>query len=281
MTRALVTVALSGDAGDELFCGYNRYLVSRRTWDAAARIPAPLRAGLGRALTSVSPTTWDRLSRLPLAPHIPALGDKVHKVGRMLRTPLGVADVYRESSEEWSGRLPLTSASRLTATIDSPPELRGTSEERMMHWDMQGYLPNDILVKVDRAAMAASLETRVPLLDHRVVEQAWRMPLRFKAQGGQGKWALRQILYRYVPRELIERPKAGFAIPIGAWLRGPLRDWAEGLLSHEALSEQPALDAAAIRARWSEHLSGTHDRTASLWGVLMFQAWSREWAATR
>lgn len=147
-----------------------------------------------------------------------------------------------------------------------------------MHWDMQSYLPNDILTKVDRAAMAASLETRVPLLDHRVIELAWRMPLAFKVRDGQGKWALRQILYRYVPRQLIERPKAGFAIPIGAWLRGPLRDWAESLLSPDALAGQPALDAAAIQKRWAEHLSGTHDRTASLWGVLMFQAWTREWA---
>ncbi len=137
----------------------------------------------------------------------------------------------------------------------------------------------DILTKVNRAAMAASLETRVPLLDHRVVEQVWRTPLAFKVRDSQGKWTLRQILYRYVPRALIERPKAGFAIPIGAWLRGPLRDWAEVLLSADARAEPPTLDSAAIRARWGEHLAGTHDRTASLWGVLMSQAWAREWHA--
>lgn len=281
LTRRSVTVALSGDAGDELFCGYNRYLVSRRTWDNAARIPGPLRRGIGKVLTSVSPAAWDRLSGLPVVPNISQLGDKAHKVGRMLQTPLGVADIYRASSEEWAGRLPLTSSKRLAAGIDAPPELRDSAQERMMHWDMQSYLPGDILVKVDRAAMSASLETRVPLLDHRVVEQAWRTPLEFKMRGGkgggQGKWALRQILYRYVPKELIERPKAGFAIPIGTWLRGPLREWAEELLSDAALAEQPALDARMIRARWAEHLSGTHDRTGSLWGVLMFQAWAREW----
>lgn len=279
MTRRSVTVALSGDGGDELFCGYNRYLVSRRCWDAAARLPASFRAGIGRALTRLSPAGWDRLTALPLVPGIPLLGDKAHKLGRMLQTPLGIADIYRASSEEWSGDLPLAAPARLAAGIDAPPALRPTAQERMMHWDMRSYLPDDILTKVDRAAMAASLETRVPLLDHRVVEQAWRTPLAFKLRGGQGKWALRQILYRYVPRALIERPKAGFAIPIGRWLRGPLRDWAEELLSAAALAEQPALDAAAIRRRWAEHVAGTHDRTASLWGVLMFQAWAREWAA--
>lgn len=281
LTRRSVTVALSGDAGDELFCGYNRYLVSRRYWDMAGRLPAPVRGTLGTALTAVSPGRWDSLTRLPLVPRIGQLGDKVHKVGRMLQTPLGIADIYRASSEEWAGRLPLATSVRLAAGIDTPPELRDTAQEQMMHWDMQSYLPNDILVKVDRAAMAASLETRVPLLDHRVVEQAWATPLDFKMRGGTGKWALRQILYRYVPRELIERPKAGFAIPIGAWLRGPLRDWAEDLLSPSALAEQPSLDATTIRTRWAQHLAGTHDRTASLWGVLMFQAWARAWAQNR
>lgn len=279
LTRQSVTVALSGDAGDELFCGYNRYLVSRRTWDRAARIPEPVRRRLGKALTSISPSRWDSLTRLPAVPSISQLGDKVHKVGRMLQTPLGIADIYRASSEEWAGRLPLTSSARLAAGIDTPPALRDTAQEQMMHWDMQSYLPNDILVKVDRAAMSASLETRVPLLDHRVVEQAWASPLEFKMRGGQGKWALRQILYRYVPKEMIERPKAGFAIPIGTWLRGPLREWAEDLLSDSALAEQPALDAAMIRGRWAEHIAGTHDRTGALWGVLMFQAWAREWTA--
>ncbi|QQV78457.1 asparagine synthase (glutamine-hydrolyzing) [Sphingomonas aliaeris] len=279
LTRRSVTVALSGDAGDELFCGYNRYLVSRGTWDGIARIPAPVRGGIGKALTSVSPSTWDKLAGVPLVPKISMLGDKVHKLGRMLQNPLSTADIYRASSEEWAGRLPLSSTRRLQAGIDPPATLRNTAQEQMMHWDMQSYLPNDILTKVDRAAMSASLETRVPLLDHRVVEQAWRTPLQFKMRDGQGKWALRQILYRYVPKALIERPKAGFAIPIGAWLRGPLRDWAEGLLSEAALAEQPALDAPAIRGAWAQHLAGTHDRTASLWGVLMFQAWSREWGA--
>lgn len=274
LTRQSVTVALSGDAGDELFCGYNRYLVGPRYRDRSARLPAPLRKGIGRGLTALSPAAWDRLARLPLVPTISMLGDKAHKVGRMLQVPPRNEDVYRTFTEEWGGHPPVIC---LDAITDDLPALRDTAQEQMMHWDMQTYLPGDILTKVDRAAMSASLETRVPLLDHRVVEQAWATPLQYKMRGGQGKWALRQILYRYVPKELIERPKAGFAIPIGTWLRGPLHDWAEDLLSAQALAQQPALDASAIRARWAEHLAGTHDRTASLWGVLMFQAWSREW----
>jgi asparagine synthase (glutamine-hydrolysing) len=166
-----------------------------------------------------------------------------------------------------------------TPRVEQRPVLGQSAEEQMMFWDATSYLPDDILAKVDRASMSASLETRVPFLDHRVVEQAWRIPLAFKIRNGQGKWILRQILYRHVPRELIERPKAGFAVPIGTWLRGPLKDWAESLLSADMLAKQPVLDSDLIRVRWAEHLAGTHDRTASLWGILMFQAWSREWQA--
>jgi asparagine synthase (glutamine-hydrolysing) len=279
MTRRSVTVALSGDAGDELFCGYNRYLVSRRVWDMARAIPGPLRHAVGRGVCAVAPDRWDRIARLPMMPAIPMLGVKAHKFGRMLRTPLGTADIYRTSSEEWQDGVPVTIPGRLPSRIDDPPRTRATAEERMMHWDMMAYLPDDILTKVDRAAMASGLETRVPFLDHRVVEQAWRTPLRYKRRDGQGKWVLRQILYRYVPRTLIERPKAGFAIPIGAWLRGPLRDWAEALLSEAALDQDAALDRVAIRRRWVQHLAGTHDWTASLWGVLMYRAWAIAWAA--
>ncbi len=279
MTRRAVKVALSGDAGDELFGGYNRYLVSRRMWDTAARIPAPVRAGLGRAIEAVSPHAWDRLGRLPFMPSLPMLGVKAHKIGRMMRTPVGTLDIYQAASEEWHGQHPSRAERRLRSFSDDAPRLRGSAEEQMMHWDMATYLPGDILTKVDRAAMATSLETRVPFLDHRVVEQAWRTPLRFKIRDGQGKWVLRQVLYRHVPPALIERPKSGFAIPIGAWLRGPLRNWAEELLSPAALARTSLLDDALIRSRWRQHLGGTHDWTGALWGVLMFQAWSADWAA--
>ncbi len=279
LTRRAVTVALSGDAGDELFGGYNRYLVSRRMWEMAARVPAPVRAGVGRAIGAVPTTAWDRIGRLPLTPSLPMLGVKAHKIGRMLRTSVSTLDIYQSASEEWHGARPSRSDRRLRSLTDDAPAARETAEEQMMHWDMATYLPGDILTKVDRAAMATSLETRVPFLDHRVVEQAWRTPLRFKIRDGQGKWLLRQILYKYVPRELIERPKAGFAIPIGAWLRGALRGWAEELLSPDALARTPVLDAALIRTRWRQHLAGTHEWTGSLWGVLMFQAWSAAWEA--
>lgn len=270
LTRGSVTVALSGDGGDELFCGYNRYLVSRRVWAAAAHLPAPLRRGIGTALEAVAPATWDGIATLPGFPNHAMLGDKVHKLARMLRTPLAPHDVYRGSSEHWQDGIPVLGHRDLDPRHADAADLPVSPEERMMRWDTLGYLPDDILTKVDRASMAASLETRMPFLDHRIVEQAWRIPLAFKKRDHQGKWVLRQILHRYVPPALIERPKAGFAIPLGAWLRGPLRAWADALLA----SDDALLDMPPIRRRWTQHQSGTHDWTASLWGVLMYRAWA-------
>jgi asparagine synthase (glutamine-hydrolysing) len=144
---------------------------------------------------------------------------------------------------------------------------------RMMYRDSMTYLPDDILCKVDRAAMATSLETRVPFLDHRVAELAWRLPLNMKIRNGQGKWALRQVLYKYVPKELIDRPKAGFAIPVGQWLRGPLKDWSEALLDEKRLELEGYFHPKPIRDKWLQHLTGRYDHTPSLWAVLMFQSW--------
>jgi asparagine synthase (glutamine-hydrolysing) len=279
LARQQVTVALSGDAGDELFCGYNRYLVSRRSWQALAAIPPGLRHLLAAAGSVVPPAAWDRLGRLPGLPQVPMLGSKAAKVMTMLRGDLGVRAIYRASSEEWYGALPLLASRQPQSRVDLTEPARSSAEEAMMQWDMAGYLTDDILTKVDRAAMANSLEVRVPLLDHRVVEFAWGLPLSLKKRGRQGKWLLRQVLSRHVPDELIDRPKSGFAVPVGAWLRGELRDWAEDLLSADELARDGLLDPAPIRQRWAQHLAGSHDWTGSLWGILMYRAWARRWSA--
>lgn len=272
LTRGSVTVALSGDGGDELFCGYNRYTLTRDLWRYASRLPAPLRAAAGSAVTAVPPGAWDRLGRLPLLPDLPMLGVKAHKYANVLRSDGQLGAIYTSFVEEWHGQLPLAGARSLATALDEPVVPGLAQEEQMMFWDMRSYLPDDILTKVDRAAMAVALEVRIPFLDHRVIEQAWRTPLRFKLDGRQGKWIVRRVLDRYVPRALIERPKAGFGIPVGAWLRGAMRDWAEELLQPARLAGN-GLDATAIRARWQQHLRGSHDWTAALWSVLMFVAW--------
>jgi asparagine synthase (glutamine-hydrolysing) len=204
------------------------------------------------------------------------LGDKAHKLAHRLKTVKSVDDLYRSLVTEWPQGAELVRGAGLLPTklhdanlVAGVPE----AEHRMMLWDTLTYLPDDILTKVDRAAMSVSLETRVPFLDHRVVELAWRLPLHMKIRGGQGKWALRQVLYKYVPRELIERPKAGFGIPVGQWLRGPLREWAEELLNEARLEREGYFNAVTIRQLWREHLSGRHDWISRLWAVLMFQAW--------
>jgi asparagine synthase (glutamine-hydrolysing) len=275
--RSRVTVALSGDGGDELFGGYNRYFWGKRIWKRVSWMPARVRHHLGAAITAVSTNDWDRLSgALPLLGRIPRLGDKAHKLAHRLATVGGSDDLYRSLVTEWPKEVRLVKdATPLATRIDEPGLAEGIREEeqRMMLWDALTYLPDDILTKVDRAAMSVSLETRVPMLDHRVIELAWRLPLDMKIRDGQGKWALRQILYKYVPRELIERPKAGFAIPVGDWLRGPLRDWAENLLAADRLAAEGYLDPRPVRQIWSQHLSGRFDWTTRLWGVLMFQAW--------
>ncbi|MCL9998121.1 MAG: asparagine synthase (glutamine-hydrolyzing) [Erythrobacter sp.] len=275
LARSEVTVALSGDAGDELFCGYNRYLLSQRSYAAMRALPGPLRQLAAAGIGAVPPGAWDQVGPVPM------FGVKLAKVARMLRSPLDTRAIYRASSEEWGEGLPLMGGGDPVASpVDLTPAVRDTPEEAMMQWDMTGYLTDDILVKVDRASMASSLEVRVPLLDHRLVEFAWTLPLDLKKRDGRGKWLLRRVLSRHVPDALIDRPKAGFAVPVGAWLRGELRDWAEDLLSPDALNAAAPFDAAAIRARWGQHLAGTHDWAGSLWGVLMFQAWARRWGAS-
>lgn len=282
MARRDVTVALSGDAGDELFAGYNRYSLASRAWHTLRRFPLPLRRAAAAAAVAISPAAWDRIFGLPnaLLParrHIGNAGDKVHKfASRVMVAPNQLA-MYETLLSHWDEvdhvvpgagtRRPRIEA--LTATLQDG----ATGVDRMCLADQLGYLPDDILAKVDRAAMSVSLETRVPLLDHRIVEFAWGVPLHQKMRGGESKWLLRQVLYRHVPRSLIERPKQGFGVPLAHWLRGPLREWAEDLLQESRLRTEGFLDADAVRARWREHLSGQRNWQYSLWNVLMFQAW--------
>jgi len=276
MARRDVTVSLSGDGGDELFGGYNRYFVGRRVWNRVRGVPRPLRRAMAGGLAAVPPRGWDALNGvLPARLRQPQLGNRLHKLGHVLAAGRPEA-IYERLVSEWTSPNDVVRGGREPLTQVTDPARRAPRDdftERMMYLDALTYLPDDILVKVDRAAMAVSLETRVPFLDHRVVELAWRLPLGMKVRGTQGKWILRQVLDRYVPRELIERPKMGFGIPIQSWLRGPLRDWAEALLDERRLRDEGFFHPAPIRARWREHLAGSAEWQHSLWSVLMFQAW--------
>jgi len=283
LTRRQVTVALSGDGGDELFGGYNRYLGARTTWERMQRLPSFARQAGAGALRAMSPAAWNRwFERVkPLLPkrwHLATPGDKAQKLADVLTLSSGHA-FFLNLASQWKdpGSIVIGAHEPMTLLTD-PAAWPHTDSlaQWMMAMDAQTYLPDDILVKVDRAAMANSLETRVPMLDHRVVELAWRIPLHQKIRDGEGKWLLRQVLYRHVPRELIERPKMGFGIPLDSWLRGPLRDWAEALLDENRLRREGYFHPAPIRQKWKEHLSGRHNWQHRLWTVLMFQAWLEE-----
>jgi asparagine synthase (glutamine-hydrolysing) len=280
--RQHVTVALSGDAGDELFGGYNRYIWGPRIWNRLSVLPAPARKLLSSALAIVPVSGWNVLGAtwLGQGDGVVRLGDKVHKLAELLGHVNDMDGLHRSLVSEWTDPASLVlgengaSVTEPHSLLDDPLPLPDMAQPLpMMYRDSMTYLTDDILCKVDRAAMACSLETRVPFLDHRVVELAWQLPLHMKVRGNTGKWALRQVLYKYVPKELIERPKAGFAIPIGQWLRGPLRDWAESLISEERLLSDGYLRSVPIRQAWAEHLCGNRDHSAKLWSVLMFQTW--------
>lgn len=279
MARREVTVALTGDAGDELFGGYNRYFWGPRIWKRLSMLPAPARSLLGRAITGIPVSAWDRLGRL-VAPvvHVARPGDKAHKLAARLQEVRSLDDLYRGLVSVWPEEEIVRNVPSPSATVMDDPlpiSLLNDPVGRMMVQDMRCYLPDDILCKVDRAAMAVALETRVPFLDSEVLALSARLPPAMKLREGKGKWALRQILYRHVPQALIERPKAGFGIPVGEWLRGPLRLWAEDLLSPASVARDGLVDPAPIRKAWAEHLSGTRDWTPRLWTVLMLMAWLR------
>ena len=281
LARHHVTVSLSGDGGDELFGGYNRYFLGASLWRRLAPLPRRLRSAVGHLMTVPSPGQWDRIAAwLPSRHPYPAFGDKLHKLAGVMDAA-DANDFFRRLISQQR-----ESESIVLGGFEVPIWANGEAEgfsghdvsERMMFHDLVGYLCDDILTKLDRAAMAVSLETRVPLLDHRVVEFAWQLPLHMKIRDGQGKWLLRQVLYRHVPRELIERPKQGFAIPLDAWLRGPLRDWAEALLDEQRLRREGYLRPEPIREKWREHFSGRRNWQHWLWNVLMFQAWRERWS---
>jgi asparagine synthase (glutamine-hydrolysing) len=281
LARRHVTVSLSGDGGDELFGGYHAYLVNSRAWERIAGTPAWLRAAAGKLVAAIPGRVWGGAYRavegvLPEAARRPNGGWRFYRFGLSLART-AQEEYYRELISQWE------QPARLLAGVEEP----GTAftdrlqwarlpgfVERMMYLDMQCYLPDDILTKVDRASMAVSLETRCPLLDYRLAEFAWRVPTALKLRDGQGKWLLRQLAYRYVPRSLLDRPKKGFAVPIGEWLRGPLREWAEELVRPERLKREGVFEPGAVERRWSAHLAGEADWSSCLWSVLMFQLWS-------
>lgn len=280
LARQHVTVALSGDGGDELFGGYNRYLMAQQVWSKSRNMPKPIRKLAASGLTYVSPKNWDAIFNIfnPIIPKHLKLrgpGDKAHKLAGVLNID-SEKDFYRKLTSHWQHPSKLVIGAQEPATLISDlscwPQT-DSFQHAMMAMDAQTYMTDDILVKVDRAAMANSLETRVPLLDHHIAELAWRMPLGYKIRNGEGKWILKQVLFRHVPRELIERPKMGFGIPLHDWLRGSLRDWAEALLDENLLQQQGYFDPKPIRALWKEHLSGMYNHQHHLWDILMFQAW--------
>ena len=279
LAKQNVTVALSGDGGDELFAGYNRHQWAPKLLHKMQYFPEVIRKALAVLIESASPSVWDYFFKiidpfLPWQLRVRHPGEKIHKIAMLLKQS-GERELYAMLVRIWPDPIPLLSGDSYDL-VDGHKALWNLGDnftERMMLLDTATYLPDDILTKVDRAAMSHSLETRVPLLDHRIVEFATQLPLSMKIHQGTGKWILRELLDRYVPRNLIERPKSGFGIPVGEWLKGPLQDWAEDLLSEQKLKNGGYFDVKQVRKVWEQHSSGKKNQQYQLWSVLMFQAW--------
>lgn len=276
LTKRHVTVALSGDGGDELFCGYSRYFQQQKIWSVVKRIPPALRPVVALLLEKFPGGLAQVLFKaLPRQYHIDNVADRLPKLAEWIR-PEGFNSFYRNSISHMKASDQIVlGANALETEFETFAKILGNfkPQEKMMLLDSLTYLPGDILTKVDRASMAVSLEARVPLLDHRLVEFSWRLPIDMKTKNGQGKWPLRQLVYNYVPREMMERPKQGFGVPIEQWLVGHLKDWAADLLDERKLRQQGFFDPAPIIKMWQEHLSGKRRWHYYLWDVLMFQAW--------
>lgn len=273
MTRQHVTVSLSGDGGDEIFAGYPRYQITAALWRRINRQPMPLRSAVSKLLRCVSAQGWDRIfALLPASQRQNVNGRRVHRLAQLM-VSRNFAEMYVRLMSQWQPEDGVVLGASPQSFLPWAETQAIDPIDAMRRWDVGQYLPDDLLVKVDRAAMSASLESRAPLLDHRVVDLAFALPQRALVRDGVGKWALRRVLDRYVPRELINRPKAGFSIPLGEWLRGLLRPWAESLLNPTLLVSQGFLDARKVSAMWRQHIDGSYDRSLYLWNVLMFQAW--------
>ena len=270
-----VTVALSGDGGDETFLGYNRYGAADALWRRMRATPAPLRHLSAAVLQSIPARHWDRVAGLLPKSRRPSLaGDKAHKLAAALREA-DADGIYWGLVSHWKDPVVIGGNAGPRPSADAIADFG----ERMAYFDTVTYLPDDILTKVDRASMSVSLEARVPLLDHRLVEFAWSLPKRMRLRDGVSKWLLRQVLYRHVPARLVERPKSGFAVPIADWLRGPLREWAESLLDERRLREEGWFDPDPVRRAWTEHLAGRGNHWEALWGICVAQAWRERWGA--
>lgn len=280
LARPSVTVCLSGDAGDELFGGYRRYVDGASLWNKVRFVPLHLRRAFATVIGRTPVKTLNHLfsglnAKLDRFGGPTSIGDKLHTAAGLLKVSSS-SEFYKSLISQWKEPCAVVLDSREVSSAPMADEFAPNLTDfvqRMMLIDIVSYLSDDILAKVDRASMAASLETRIPFLDHRVIEFALRLPIRMKVKDGKGKWLLRQLLRRHLPEELIERPKMGFSIPLDRWLRGPLRDWAESLLSHERLSGEGFFEPGPIRLIWADHLSGRRNRQYQIWSVLMFEAW--------